>query len=186
MNQKSQHYLLALARQTLVDYFTIGEKLKINENDLPDSDLAKIAATFVTLTKEGELRGCIGNLVPKKKLYEDVVNNTLLAGFGDPRFVPLEEAELKQVKIEISVLSDSHAYKYHSPEELLGSIKPGEHGVILQLEYAQSTFLPQVWEDLPDKKEFLKNLSQKAGLPEDAWMNPQAELFYYTVENFSE
>lgn len=186
MDKKLQKYLLALARQTLVDYFKTGEKLKINDSDLPNKELAKKVATFVTLTEKGDLRGCIGNLLAKRKMYEDVINNALMAGFGDPRFMPLEESEIKDVKIEISVLSKANVYNHGSDEELLTSIEPKVHGLVLQQNFLQATFLPQVWEEIPDKVKFLEALSQKAGLSKDSWKNPDTEIFYYTVEKFSE
>lgn len=186
MEKKLQKFLLSLSRQTLVDYFTTGEKLKVDLSDLPDKKLVEKAATFVTLEKNGELRGCIGNLVAKKSLYEDVINNTLMAGFGDPRFLPLAQNELKDIRIEISVLSAATPFKHDSPEDLLQRLEAGKHGVILQQDYAQATFLPQVWKDIPDKVKFMEQLSQKAGLPADAWKDQQAEIFYYTVESFHE
>lgn len=186
MNDKSKKFLLSLARQTLVDYFKTGEKIKIDEKKLPEKELAKKAATFVTLTEKGDLRGCIGNLIAKRKMYEDVINNALLAGFGDPRFTPLAEEEIKKVKIEISILSEAQPYKHTSSKELLEMIMTKEHGLVVQQEFNQATFLPQVWNDIPDKKEFLRALCQKAGLAADAWESPKTEVFYYTVEKFKE
>jgi AmmeMemoRadiSam system protein A len=118
-------------------------------------------------------------------LYEDIINNTLLAGFGDARFVPLKEAEIVDIKIEISILSEPQVYDC-SKEELLKNIKANVHGIIVQQGFNQATYLPQVWQDLPEKELFLQSLCQKAGLEKNSWKNENTELFYYTVEKFSE
>lgn len=186
MEKKAQKFLLGLARQTLVDYFKTGEKIRLKDSQVPDKALCKKAATFVTLTEKGDLRGCIGSLIPKKKLYEDVINNALMAGFGDPRFMPISKDEITKVKIEISILSAAKPYQHNSINELLDQIEIGKHGIVLQQNFFQATFLPQVWDDIPDKKQFLEALSQKAGLSKDAWKNPDTEIFYYTVEKFGE
>ena len=186
ITKESKKYLLSLARQTLVDYFSVGQKIKIDNSKLSDKLLSKQAATFVTLLKQGDLRGCVGSLIAKKMMYEDVINNTLLAGFGDPRFEPLKEKEIKDVVIEISVLSEHKPYIYDNTDELLDKIKSGKHGVIVQKDFAQATFLPQVWRDIPSKNDFMNALCRKAGLDEKAWHEPDIEIFYYEIENFSE
>lgn len=186
MNKKSQQYLLALARQTLVDYYETGKKIKLNEGSLPDPALSKNAATFVTLTKDDKLRGCVGSLIPKKKMYEDVINNALLAGFGDPRFPQLAREEIAEVKIEISILSKPEPFVNNSVESLLKEIIPWKDGLVLQQGLSQSTFLPDVWNELPTTQEFLEALSQKAGLDKDAWKSSDTEIFHYKVEKFSE
>ena len=177
--------LLKLARQALTDYFDKGEKTKIDIDKI-DSLFLKPAATFVTLTKKGDLRGCIGNLIAKKPLYEDIVNNALLAAFGDSRFPQVKKEELADIKIEISILSEAKPYQYDSADSLLKQIKPRKHGVIIQKGFYQATYLPQVWDDLPDKIEFLESLCQKAGLPKDAWQDNDCEILCYKVLNFSE
>lgn len=186
MKEKSKLFLLALARQTIVDYFELGEKVKISDKDLPNPELHNIAATFVTLTEKERLRGCVGSLIAKKKMYEDVINNALYAAFADTRFEPVAKEEIPKIKIEISVLSGAIPYHHKDVEDLLKKIKKGEHGLIIQKGYAQATYLPQVWEDLPDKREFLSSLCQKAGLPANAWQDKDCEIFYYTVEKFAE
>ncbi len=186
ISDKSKKFLLAIARQTLIDYFKNGKKLKLDEQKLPMKELTQKAATFVTLTKNDELRGCVGSLIPKKKMYEDVINNTLLAGFGDPRFNPLGQEELINTKIEISILSKPELYNYSTLEELKKMIIPREHGVIVQREFSQATFLPQVWDDIPIIEDFMQALCKKAGLDQDEWKNPETEIFYYSVEKFEE
>ena len=177
--------LLEISRQTLLFYFECGKKLEIDTKKLNKKFLEK-KATFVTLTLGDQLKGCVGNILPKFPLYKDVINNSLSAAFADPRFPNLEKDELNNTKIEISVLSKPKRIIFDSTEDLLKKIKPFEHGIILQSSFHQATFLPQVWEDLPDKRDFLTNLSIKAGLSTDAWQDPEIEYFYYTIEHFSE
>lgn len=133
-----------------------------------------------------QLKGCIGNILPKYPLYREIINNSLSAAFADPRFPNLEKDQLSDTKIEISVLSKPKKIIFDSIEDLLEKIKPFEHGVILQSSFHQATFLPQVWEDLPDKKDFLTNLALKAGLSANDWCNPKVEYFYYIITHFSE
>ena len=178
--------LLKLSRNTLKHYFAHASKFELKGNSPLIKSAKNNAATFVTLTIKGELRGCVGNIVPKTSLYKDVINNTLLAAFGDSRFVSLSHKELANVKIEISVLSQPKRVKHKNAEDLLKIIRPKVDGLILQTELSQSTFLPQVWFDLPNKVEFLKALSKKAGLSENAWEDKKTEIFTYQVENFSE
>ena len=178
-------YLLNLARQTIEDYFNKHQKPEIDVKKI-DPILAKPAATFVTLTKNGELRGCIGSLIARKPLFQNIIDNSLLAAFADNRFPQVEESELDTIKIEISVLLESKPYQYHNADILLKVIQPNKHGIIIQNGFNQATFLPQVWGDLPDKTQFLEALCQKANLDKNAWRDPSSEIFFYTVENFSE
>ena len=185
LSSKQKNYLLSLARQTITDYFDKSKKTLVNPKEI-DKELTKPAATFVTLTKSGELRGCVGNLVAKKPLYQDVINNALMSAFFDNRFPQLKERELKDIKIEISILSRPIPYKHENTVSLLEQVKPKKHGVIIQNGFNQATYLPQVWDDLSDKVEFLESLCIKAGLPKEAWKEESTEIFYYMVEHFSE
>lgn len=183
ISDENKKYLQNISRQTL-DYYFIGkEKFEPEIESIPTVLLEK-AATFVTLTKNGQLRGCIGNILPKFPLYKDVINNTLNAAFADPRFPQLEQSELKEIQIEISVLSLPKRIVFDNPDDLISKIKVGDHGIILQSDFYQATFLPDVWKELPKVEDFLTNLSLKAGLGPDAWKNPSTEFFYYTTENF--
>lgn len=185
LNQKEKDYLLTLSRQTLEKYFFDKEKLEIDENSLPEKFRRKLA-TFVTLTKNDELRGCIGQILPKFPLYKDVINNTLLAAFSDPRFPQLEEKELTEIKIEISILTIPKRITYDDYIDLMKKIKSGVDGIILQSGFSQATFLPDVWKELPKVEDFLTNLSLKAGLSPTAWKNSETEFFRYQTESFSE
>jgi AmmeMemoRadiSam system protein A len=167
--------LTKLARNTIEYSFQ-------NKTFFPDEKTKKLygkkQACFVTLTKNNELRGCIGSLIATKELYRDVMQNALSAAFRDPRFLPLKESELKEIEIEVSVLSNSEKIEFSSPEELLEKINKNM-GIILKKGFFTSTFLPQVWEQLSDKINFLESLSMKAGLERDAWKT--ADIYYYTV-----
>ena len=132
---------------------------------------------FVTLTKGGRLRGCIGYLSGIKPLHEAVADNARSAAFSDPRFPRVEAGELSKVRIEISVLTNPTALSYEDPDDLLAKIRPDIDGVILKKGTAQSTFLPQVWEQLPKKETFLEHLARKAGLAADAWKTADYQVY---------
>lgn len=176
--QKSQ--LLELARKTVEGHFS-GKKFDLNP--IPKEFLEK-CGVFVTLTKNGELRGCIGYIIPIKSIYESVKENVLHAAFNDSRFLPIKKDELKNIKIEISILSLPKPIAFSTPEELLKKIKPKIDGLILEKNGRQSTFLPQVWEQLPDKIEFLEHLSLKAGFGRNIWK--EARISTYQAEVFGE
>jgi len=135
-------------------------------------------ACFVTLTKDGELRGCIGSLEARQELWRDVQENAMNAAFNDSRFHPLTEDEFKEIKIEISILSQPKKLKAKNSQFLLDKIDKSI-GLILRKDHYSSTFLPQVWEKIPNKEEFLEKLSLKAGLDKDEWKS--SELWYYAV-----
>ena len=141
---------------------------------------------FVTLHKKGQLRGCIGTIEPHRSLLANIEENALNAAFKDPRFPPLKPDELSVVQIEISVLTVPQPLKFRNPSELLQTLEADLHGVILSKDWYSATFLPQVWQQLPDKKQFLEHLCLKAGLQSDCWMDPQISVKVYTVEYFSE
>ena len=155
--------------------------------DLPDSSkLLEHRGTFVTLTIEGALRGCIGNIIPQESIIKGVKANAINAAFYDPRFRPLSIKEWNQVKIEISILTDPKPLDYSDSRDLLEKIQPEQDGVIIKKGYHQATFLPQVWEQLPDKKEFLTHLCLKAGLDGDQWQKEKLEILTYQVQAFEE
>jgi AmmeMemoRadiSam system protein A len=136
----------------------------------------------VTLKKEGVLRGCIGSLEAEKPLFLDVAINANLAAFSDPRFLPLSFSELPKISLEISVLTPSRPLVYKNKEELLKKLHPSL-GVILEKDGRRATFLPQVWEELPEKTLFLEELALKAGLHKDDWQ--RASFSVYEVEKFA-
>ncbi|HYC35523.1 MAG TPA: AmmeMemoRadiSam system protein A [Usitatibacter sp.] len=141
-------------------------------------------ASFVTLKLDGELRGCIGSIEPRRALGEDVAENARAAAYRDPRFPPVDEAQRPRLGIEVSVLSAREPLGALNESEALDLLRPGIDGVYLQFGGASSTFLPQVWESLPDPATFLAELKRKAGLPGTFW-HPELRLSRYTVEKFA-
>jgi len=146
----------------------------------------KKAATFVTLTINGTLRGCIGSLVPHASLFDDITTNAKKAAFEDPRFPQLSKKEFEKTKVEISLLSEAVQMKYKDFYDLKSKLIPNKHGVILRLGFNQATFLPQVWEQLPTFELFMSHLYQKAGLDINEPNNKAPEIFTYTVEKIED
>jgi AmmeMemoRadiSam system protein B/AmmeMemoRadiSam system protein A len=128
--------------------------------------LRQAGASFVTLTRDGELRGCIGSLQAHRPLIVDVAENAVAAAFRDPRFPPMTAGEWPSVRVEVSLLSAPKPLRFADEADLLAQIRPGEDGVILECDGRRGTFLPQVWETLPDKRQFFDHLVRKTGLPE--------------------
>jgi len=152
--------------------------------DVPD-ELLEERATFVTLTLNGQLRGCIGMLEACRPLAEDVAENAVSAAFRDPRFPPLSRDEFEDLKISISVLSPPEEMTFSSEEDLKEKIRPGIDGLILQEGFQKGTFLPSVWEELPETELFFEHLKLKAGLPAGYWSDT-LRVFRYTADYFSE
>jgi len=140
-------------------------------------------ASFVTLKKHGELRGCIGSLTAYRPLVEDVARNAYAAAFSDPRFPPLQASELGELEFHISVLSPPVAMEFESEQDLLRQIRPGVDGLVLEDGIHRGTFLPAVWESLPDAESFLQHLKIKAGLPADYW-SPTLKVSRYSTDSF--
>ena len=138
-------------------------------------------ATFVTLKQNGNLRGCIGSLVAHRELYDDIIHNAQNAAFNDPRFKPLSKEELEKTTLEISILSDAKLVEYEDIEDLKRKIKVGIDGVILKLDGKQSTFLPQVWDDLKEFDIFFEHLCKKAGLNGEC-LSKHPLIYKYQVE----
>ena len=186
LSTEEQRILLRLAREA------IREGLR-QPAALPTLDLEKLpprlqeeGATFVTLTFAGSLRGCIGSLVAYRPLAVDARLNALAAAFEDPRFPPLTAVEFSRIKVEVSVLSPPQPLAYDGADDLLRQLRPGVDGVVLERGWNRATFLPQVWEQLPDPEEFLAHLCYKAGLSSDAWRSPTLKISTYQVEKFKE
>jgi hypothetical protein len=142
-------------------------------------------ATFVTLTQQGDLRGCIGSLQAYRPLLEDIRANAVAAAFHDPRFPPLKVSELATTRVEVSLLSPMQPMPFDSEAGALAQLRPGIDGVVIEYMHHRSTFLPQVWEQLPTAQEFMAHLKRKAGLPGDFWA-PDVRLARYTVEKWKE
>ncbi|MFA7242523.1 MAG: AmmeMemoRadiSam system protein A [Sulfuricellaceae bacterium] len=147
--------------------------------------LLEPGATFVTLTQRGELRGCIGSLEAHRSLLEDVKANARASAFHDPRFNPLTVEELDATRVEVSLLSPSQALEFRDEQDALAQLRPMVDGIVFEYDRHRSTFLPQVWEQLPRKEDFMGRLKQKAGLSPDFWANG-VKLSRYTVEKWKE
>jgi AmmeMemoRadiSam system protein A len=176
--------LLALAREA-VRRAVSGEPLPGVAGCQVPPRLTRPSGCFVTLTRAGELRGCVGNLEPRWPLWQAVVENAA-AATRDGRFSPVTRDELDTLELEISVLTVPAPLPFASPEDLLARLTPGRDGVVLEFGPRRATFLPQVWEKLPDRRRFLEELSLKAGAAADAWRRPGAGVSTYRVEHFSE
>lgn len=147
--------------------------------------LQEHGATFVTLTQHGALRGCIGSLEAHRPLLQDIQANALAAAFQDPRFAPLTLLELDQIRVEISLLSRSETLSFKHEQDALAQLRPHVDGLIFEYRHFRSTFLPQVWEQLPDPKIFMAHLKRKAGLTADFW-DDSVRLSRYTVRKWKE
>jgi AmmeMemoRadiSam system protein A len=171
--------LLATARGA------IGERFGVAAEQPAHRALAAPGATFVTLRREGALRGCIGSLEPRRPLGVDVHANAIAAAFADPRFPPLAGREFAAIDIEVSLLAPSEPFLCSDEAEALARLRPEVDGVILEYGWQRATFLPQVWEQLPDPRAFLAALKRKAGLPAEFW-DSRLRLSRYTVTKFEE
>ena len=149
------------------------------------SFLYEHGACFVTITQTGRLRGCIGSLQAYRPLLDDVKANAIAAAFRDPRFKPLAASEYNEICIEVSLLSPLTAMTVAGEEDAVTQFQPGVDGVVLQCGDKRGTFLPQVWESLPEARRFLKELKRKAGLATDFWSD-EIRLFRYHVDKWSE
>jgi len=151
-----------------------------------DPELHRHRATFVTLKIKGRLRGCMGSLQAVEPLIESIGHNAVNAAFNDPRFPPLTGSELAAATIEVSILTDPRPLAHEGGVDLLRRLTPGQDGVIIRKGGAGATFLPQVWDQLPQKEDFLTHLCLKAGLSGDAWRHPGLEVSTYRVQHFEE
>lgn len=177
--------LLELAREAMTDAVTGKRKKDIDISSISDP-LRQIGASFVTLTIEGDLRGCIGTLEAYQPLYRDVQDHAIQAALEDYRFPPVIAEEIPLISIEISRLTPPVPLPYKKPEELPGLLKPHVDGVILKDGFHRATFLPQVWQQLPEPPMFLSHLCQKMGAAPDLWKRKVLEVSIYHVEEFSE
>ncbi len=184
MSTEDRKALLTLARSAIEAKLVKGAKVKRPESLSPV--LTSEKGCFVTLEKLGQLRGCIGTIEPVSSLVECVEENAQNAAFRDPRFPALTEEELQEIDIEVSVLSVPQRVSFKDGEDLKRKLEPMVHGVILSRGMHRSTFLPQVWKQLPDKEQFLEHLCLKGGMSPKAWQDPDTEVKVYQAEVFGE
>lgn len=180
-NDRLGQALLTIARNAVAD--KLGLPTLPAPQAMPEFNLP--AATFVTLTKDGELRGCIGRLQASRPLAEDVAANAIAAAFDDPRFPPLLRDEFDAVRFEVSLLTPAEDFPVRDEADACARLRPGVDGVILSHGCRHATFLPQVWESLPKPERFLAELKKKAGLAPDFWA-PDLLLLRYAVKKWHE
>ncbi len=172
-----------IALQSIKHGLQQGRPVKTDLAVLPEK-LRQPGATFVTLNKNGHLRGCIGSLEARRALAEDVAQNAFAAAFRDPRFPPLQASELDDLTLHISVLGEPEPMQFASEQDLVRQLKPGEDGLILEDGHHRGTFLPSVWESLPEPESFVRHLKQKAGLPPDYWSD-SLQVSRYSTESWT-
>lgn len=185
LNQHEKDILIKLARKTL-EAAVCGDPLPELDLESMPPVLREVGASFVTLTSAGLLRGCIGALEPYQSLAEDVCEHAIAAALDDPRFAPVRPTELPGLDIEISRLTPAQPLEYSSPVDLIEKLRPGVDGVILKDNFRRATYLPQVWEKIPDPVDFLDSLCQKMGAAQNLWRRKHLEVAVYQVESFSE
>lgn len=202
-SEKQGKLLVLLARVTIATHLGMGfEKAGLEKIGLDRVGLDKIRATdfelqlkqavfgrkqgvFVTLHLDGQLRGCMGSLASDESVRKGVEHNAVNAAFNDPRFSALTAAEFVRVDVEVSVLTRPEPFLVQTPEAIVLELVPARDGVVIQKGTARATFLPQVWEQLPEVSDFLSHLCIKAGLAPDEWTRPGIEFCTYTVQHFS-
>lgn len=178
-----RHVALRTAAQSLFTRATRGTTPKVSLQSYA-APLQTIGASFVTLTKEGRLRGCIGSLKAHRPLAEDIAANAIKAGFHDPRFSPVTEADIRASEIEIALLSRPAPMRFDNEGDLCDQLRPGRDGLILQSGRKRGTFLPKVWDALETPEKFLNGLKVKAGLDRDTWPD-DVQIHRYAAESFS-
>lgn len=181
LSPEERAFLLNLAKDSIRYGLEHGRQMPLDTATCPAA-LQAPGASFVTLHCDGKLRGCIGNLMPARPLALDVVGNAYAAAFRDPRFPPLTASELDALTIHVSLLSPMEPLQFESEEELLAQLRPGTDGLVIEEPPRRSTFLPTVWESLPNPRDFLRHLKLKAGLPANYWSGTLRAL-RYTVES---
>jgi AmmeMemoRadiSam system protein A len=185
LSPEERKLLLEIARAA-IEKRVFREPLPPIDDSILTDNLREEGASFVTLSLDGALRGCIGSLEPYQALAEDVREHAIAAAFNDFRFSPITSEELPRIKIEISRLTKPVLVSYQDAEDLVAKLRPGIDGVVLQDGLRRATFLPQVWDKLPDPQDFLSQLCLKMGIPGDSWLKKDLEVFVYQVEEFRE
>ncbi|BCG65754.1 MAG: hypothetical protein methR_P3609 [Methyloprofundus sp.] len=168
LNKEQQQQLLAITKESIAYGLKHDQALSVNSHNYA-TELQVVRATFVTLEINGQLRGCIGMLEAVRPLVVDIVENAFAAAFKDPRFPPLSAAEYPQLEIHLSILGATEPMQFESEADLIAQIRPNIDGLIIQEGRQRGTFLPSVWEALPEPEAFLRHLKQKAGLPGNYW-----------------
>ncbi len=176
--------LLEIAHHSIQRKLAGNEPLDLNTADYRRKNFQQTYGSFVTLKHDNQLRGCIGLLEGQSILTEDIANNALAAAFNDHRFAPLSQQEFDEIQISITVLSDLQPVSFTSEADLIAQIRPNIDGLVIQENTDQGTFLPAVWDMLPQPQIFWRQLKLKAGLPSDYW-STTLKVFRYTALSFS-
>jgi AmmeMemoRadiSam system protein A len=184
VSESEKILLLRLAREAIRSEI---ENREMDIGEIPDT-LKERMGVFVTLTKRGELRGCIGMLEPVNEIADAVVRNSRMAAFSDARFDPLREEDLDDIVIEVSLLSPVSDFVVDDPGDLIRALEEEKPGLVISSGAHRATFLPHVWGELKEARVFLSNLCMKAGLPPNFWKDHFDEMEFqtYTVESFKE
>lgn len=180
LTEEQQQCLLILAKSSIQHGLATGKPLAVDLANFPE-ELTVQRATFVTLQKHQQLRGCIGMLTAVRPLVIDIAENAFSAAFQDPRFPPLAADEFDDLEIHLSILTPAEPMTFSSEQDLLNQLQPTIDGLILEEGWRRGTFLPSVWEQLPEPNQFLRHLKQKAGLPPDYWSDT-LKVYRYTTE----
>ena len=184
LGDADKHALLGLARESIEAGLDLRRLAPLPARSYPAS-LHEHRSAFVTLHVDQALRGCCGSIEPQYPLFEEVWRSAAAAAFGDPRFPALRASEWPHTCVHVSVLERLQPMPSSSEEEVLNWLQPGVDGVVLQLGFARATFLPSVWEQLPDKRSFLQHLKAKAGWPVNFW-SPEIQAWRYGTESFED
>ena len=182
LTPEARKILIGVAVESIRQGLTEGHPLAVDVKDYA-SALREQRASFVTINLQGQLRGCIGHLQAFQALVQDVAENAFAAAFRDPRFSPLRAEEFPPLQVHISVLSPAEPMTFTSESDLIAQLRPGVDGLILEDGPARGTFLPSVWDSLPDPEDFLRHLKNKAGLPSRHW-SPDLRIYRYQTESF--
>ncbi len=180
LSEEDADVLREVAAQSIRHGLEKGRPLEVIPSRFPPS-LQEPVATFVTLNEEGRLRGCVGSLQARRPLVEDVAHNAFAAAFRDSRFPPVSPSEFSGLEIHLSLLTPPEPLPVEDEEDLLRKLRPGEDGLVLEDPPHRATFLPQVWESLPEPQSFVRELKRKAGLPPDHWSS-LLRFFRYSVK----
>ena len=186
MHDQIKLLLLSIARKNIIASVNGHDIKKILKGERLPEVIYEKGAVFVTLKKDGILRGCVGSLEAYQPLLDDILDNSYNAAFKDSRFAKIVKGEMKDVKIEISLLSKRQEIDYYTFNDLKKKVKPKVHGVYLTYAGHSATFLPQVWDELVSHETFFVQLSQKAGLAPDFIFQKHPKIEVYTVEKFKE
>ncbi|GFR64058.1 AMMECR1 domain-containing protein [Elysia marginata] len=182
--EEDQAQLLAIARKSIENGLQSGKPL-VPETETASNPLQAIRASFVTLTLNQNLRGCIGSLEAHRPLINDVAANAYSSAFKDPRFPPVSAEELEKITVEISILSPMEPMQANDEQDLLAQLQPSIDGLLIDDGRHRATFLPQVWSQLPEPALFLNHLKRKAGMPLESWPDTM-QCYRYHCDKFRE